>query len=370
LKECGWTSRNGSIDSALIWQLFTGETGLTPEAMLAGGYLPDPTYDTYGPDDYFVHDQRPRGFAALLDMVAAGALDPPHPDSAGPGSARDERGRGHGSGALGDGRLVLGAHVDRVEYKTCGGGVTVSAADNRSWTAKYVISTLSLGILQRLGGAGGLFSPPIPPPQMQVMRKYVMANYTKIFVQWPADGVWWNTSIYKWAQANGGANGGDLPSVRNLGHPSLKTAGSNTLFFDLGDPQSTRWENMADEEAEEELLRTLRGQHPDVRIGKPSAFHITRHSVDPLTYGAYSAWALTTDEDHAMFSKPLSPSASCASPSVFLSGEAMCANMNGFVHGGLLAGRRDAGTVLKALGYSLAASAVSEQYGGVSPCDA
>jgi monoamine oxidase len=190
-----------------------------------------------------------------------------------------------------------------------------------------------------------------------------MANYTKIFAQWAEDCVWWNHSVYKWAQTNSGRNGGDLPSVRNLGHSSLNTAGSNTLFFDLGDPESTLWESMGDEEAEALLLQKLRSQHPGVEIAAPIAFHITRHSVDPLSYGAYSAWGMSDDEDHAAAGRPLSPLSCPDLPKVFLSGEAFCANMNGFVHGGLLAGRRDAVKVLNALG-----QAVKEH--DVSLCDA
>lgn len=328
---CGWNFTDG-LDRALLWQLFTGETGAPPDQMLASGYMPDPTYEDFGPDDFFVKDataSNPRGFARVLDAVADGLLDGSHKP------------------ALGGGRLVLGADVDSVAY-TCE-GVVVTAADGRSWRARHLISTLPLGVLQRRAAAqppGRLFAPPVPPAQRAAMRQIRMTNYTKIFAQWEAP--WWDTSVYKWAQANEGFNGGELGSVRNLAHPSVYP-GSSTLLFDLGDPQASEWEGLSDAAARSRLVRRLREHHVNVSIPEPVAFHITRHSRDPLSYGAYSAWGLSSDADHVLAAAPLAASARCA-PRVWLSGEAFCRNYNGFVHGGLFAGRRDARRVLRALG--------------------
>lgn len=149
---CGWTLHD-EVDNALLWQLFTGETGLPPQRMRADGYLPDPTYETFGPDDFFVKDQHPRGFARLLDAIAAGALD-------------------GGTPALDGGRLHLHTTVTRIEH-TCD-GVRVTAADGRTWHAKHAISTLPLGVLQRR--ADDLFLPRVPPTQLAALRSISMAN--------------------------------------------------------------------------------------------------------------------------------------------------------------------------------------------------
>lgn len=328
--RCGWNSTSG-LDRAIIWQVFTGETTQPPEATSASGCLPDPTYETFGADDNFVFDQRPRGFAHLLDMVADGALD------------------GGRAAALSGGRLALNTTVDLIEY-SCEGEATVRAVDGRAWRARTVLSTLPLGVLQARGAS--LFEPPIRAAQRAALAAVAMGNYTKIFAQWAAP--WWDERLYKWAQANEGLNGGDLPSVRNLGHTSLLD-GSNTLLFDLGDPQSTAWERLGDAEAQAELVRTLRGQHPGVEVPLPTAFFMTRHSTDPLSLGAFSNWALSAQEDHVRMAEPLAyypapPSGPPCPPAVWLSGEASCPNFGGFVHGGLLAGRRDARKVLEALG--------------------
>ena len=321
---CGFPRSPDGIDRSLEWQLFTGETGLPPQHMKAGAYLPDPTYDTFGADDFFVTDQRPHGFALLLDAVAAGALD-------------------GGASAIDGGRLVLNSTVTRIEY-ACDGARVVTA-DGRSWSTRHVISTLPLGVLQRR--ADELFTPRVPRKQMGALHAVSMSNYTKIFAQW--EEAWWNTGVYKWAQANDGVNGGELGSVRNLAHPSVHP-GSKTLLFDLGDPQSSKWEGLTDAEASALLLDNLRMTHPDVVIPPPIAFHMTRHSRDALSYGAYSAWGTSTGADHQNAAMPLATGGPSCAPRVWLSGEAFCPNFNGFVHGGLLAGRRDARRVLAALG--------------------
>lgn len=179
---------------------------------------------------------------------------------------------------------------------------------------------------------------------------------TKIFAQWRV--IWWDVSVYKWAQANPGFNGGELGSVRNLAHESV-LPGSRTLLFDLGDPQSSEWEALSDESATARLLASLRAMHPNVTIPAPIAFHMTRHSRDALSYGAYSAWGTSDAVDHARAARPLAARVTCT-PRVWLSGEALCPNYNGFVHGGILAGRRDARKVLAALGRPLPPSSHEE----------
>ena len=51
-----------------------------------------------------------------------------------------------------------------------------------------------------------------------------------VFAQWATP--WWDVSVYKWAQANDGFNGGELGSVRNIAHPLVHPR-SRTLFLEL-----------------------------------------------------------------------------------------------------------------------------------------
>ena len=79
------------------------------------------------PDDRFVTDQHPRGFARLIDGMTRASVPP------------------------GDPRVVFGARVTRVAYGGAHGhGCEVAAADGRGWRARHeVFSTLPLGVLQR-----------------------------------------------------------------------------------------------------------------------------------------------------------------------------------------------------------------------------
>ena len=252
-----------NVDRALEWQLFTGEIGLLHRRCWRS--LPaDPTYDDFGPTT---------SSSSSSTSAALRACSMPSPT----GSSMEDCKR-HGWPPR---STPMSPRSVTLPRRHCG------AADGRSWSARHVISTIPLGVLQRR--ADTLFSPPIPPPQRAAIGRVPMSNYTKIFAQWARP--WWDVTVYKWAQGNRGFNGGELGSVRNLAHKSV-LPGSNVLLFDLGEPQSSEWERLTDEAARARLVMRLRETHPGTAIDEPVAFHISRHSLDPLSYGAYSAWAI------------------------------------------------------------------------------
>ena len=82
---------------------------------------------------------------------------------------------------------------------------------------------------------------------------------------------------------------GEFSLWHNLNHASL-LPGSQTLLSFLGEPQSSRYEGMADADVLAALMRRLRLQHPHAAhsMPEPSAFFISRHGYDPLSRGAYS----------------------------------------------------------------------------------
>ena len=152
IRRCGWDAADkDKVDAALMWQPFTGESGMLPEASSLWGALPDPTYQLWGADDKFVMDQNPRGFAAALDAAVRDVLPP------------------------GDARLLLNTTVASIAYDC--DAVSVSAADGRRWRARHVISTLPAGVLQR---GAHLFEPPMPSRQRAALSTLHMANYTKV----------------------------------------------------------------------------------------------------------------------------------------------------------------------------------------------
>jgi hypothetical protein len=89
----------------------------------------------------FVIEQRPRGFAGLIDELTADSVPP------------------------GDSRVVFGADVVRIDYGDCeGNGIELAARDGRTFRArKEVISTLPLGSMRHHHAS--IFSPALPEAQ-------------------------------------------------------------------------------------------------------------------------------------------------------------------------------------------------------------
>lgn len=113
--------------------------------------------------------------------------------------------------------------------------------------AKEVISTLPLGVLQRVHGT--MFDPPMPAAHVEVLTSdgIVMANLTHVLLQMPKDFEFpskWQ-SLPRWVSANKGANdtrsSGEFSEWQNLNHPSM-LPGSQILLSFLGDPQSSYYE--------------------------------------------------------------------------------------------------------------------------------
>ncbi|KAL1524838.1 hypothetical protein AB1Y20_019718 [Prymnesium parvum] len=312
-----------ALEAAMLWQSFAAESGLPASRQSLWGSVPDPTFSWFGPDEWMVID--PRGFEALLLEVASSR-----------GSSHAERPPPLFA------NVHLHTHVNRISY-SCS-GVVVHSSDGRRYAAQYALVTLPIGVLQ---AAPALFAPRLPDAQAAALRKFTMSNYTKIYAQWRE--VWWDDELDKWLVASAADEVGPLTACRNLNHASL-LPGSRTLLWDLAEPHSSEWEAMDDRRAQQALVAQLRRQFPSRRIPPPAAFLMTRYGRSPLSRGAYSAWSLgMTEEDHATMAAPLRAASHCR-PRVFLSGEGMCASLSGYAHAALLAGRRDAMSVLYEVG--------------------
>ena len=336
LIDCGWIPHT-EVEYAVDWAM-SGEdaNGLPARNESLKSFDPDPSYTWWGPDDHFVIDQNPRGFAAMIDTMARHSVP------------------------LGDPRVVFDSKVTHIAYGGCG-PVNVTTADGRVFRArKEVISTLPLGVLKHHHAS--IFAPPLPRAQAELLAfdsRFVMGNLTHVVVQFPR--VWWNDTLFKWIAANarsnttkggGGPDGagpdaaGEFAIWHNMNHPSL-LPGSHILLSFLGDPQSSKYEAMPDAEVKRAVMKRIRLQNPTMtNIPEPSAFFISRHGYDENTYGAYSiSLAGWNDTLHATLVKPLR---SCTDRRVRvqLAGEAMCDNLNGYTHGALQSGRESAARYL------------------------
>jgi len=145
LNKCGWKPKT-NVEWALDWALAADESGTRAEDGAANAFLPDPTYNWWGPDDWLVTDQHPRGFARLIDAMVRDSV----PE--------------------GDERIKLNTHVSNINWGSH--GVTVTAKDGRTFSGKHAISTVSYGVLQN--HHHHLFTPTLPSSQVSdLMNNFV-----------------------------------------------------------------------------------------------------------------------------------------------------------------------------------------------------
>ena len=158
LRHCGWVPRTEE-EYAMDWAM-SGEdaNGEPARNESLRSFDPDASYQWWGPDDQFVIDQHPRGFARLIDGMVGNTVPP------------------------GDPRVLFDATVTAVRYDCA--GVEVSTADGRLFRAKQAISTLPLGVLHHHHKE--IFHPPIPKAQADMLTPesgYRMGNLTHVVIQ-------------------------------------------------------------------------------------------------------------------------------------------------------------------------------------------
>ena len=197
------------------------------------------------------------------------------------------------------------------------------------------------------GRGASLFEPPLPQRQLQALRSNTMANFTKLFLQF--DVAFWENSTAAdgsiWAADGGGAAPpsqwlmggeleGELVEWHNLDHPTL-IPGSRTLVGMATGTQATAYETMPDAELRAVAMRRLRTHWPSAP--EPVAFHATRHGLDPLSFGAYSANALGFD-GFDLQQEPLRDTN--GSLRVMFAGEHVCSSLQGYLQGAWESGHR------------------------------
>jgi monoamine oxidase len=322
LTDCGWVPQN-EVEWAMDWALTVDDPGFAARLQSLHGALPDPTYQWWGKDDNFVIEQDPRGYAKVLDHMVKDTVPP------------------------GDSRVVFGAFVSKIAYDC--DGATLTTRDGRSFSAKEVISTLPLGVLQRKHA--DLFEPPLPKKHADLLNDHglVMGNLTHVVLQFPT--VWWDDSLPRWMSAIHGANtsraSGEFSEWQNLNYASF-IPGSQMLLSFLGDPQSSIYEGMSNEEAQAAAMRSLRAQHPQKSIPDPVAFFMSRWGYGGASYGAYSG--IEPGFKDKFFETLTKPLKACGQARIRFAGEAMCDNLSGFTHGARQSGLEVAARYLHSVG--------------------
>merc|ERR1712166_241997 len=259
LTACGWAPSTNA-EWAMDWAMVSDESGVLPRNNALAGFAPDATYDWWGPDDYLVVDQNPRGMASMIDYMVKDSVPP------------------------GDERVKLNAKVKGIEWGT--GGATVTTEDGRTFTSDHVITTLSLGVMRKHHEE--IFSPGLPTKQADTLmtNHAEMANLTHVLVQFPS--VWWDNSVPAWISANEGGKDerGEFVVWHNMNADGF-VPGSKTLLSFLGEPQAMTYGLMTEAEIMPVIMERLRAQNPNIDIPDASAAWLKNWGNDPLTEGAY-----------------------------------------------------------------------------------
>ena len=158
LRLAGWRPLEDAKADAIEWWQFDFEYGYSPDQSSQEFSIVNynTTFYTYSQANNYVFDQR--GYNAFIKGEASTFLQ------------------------KNDSRLLLNTIVTNISYTDH--DVTISNKDGSCIEAEYAVCTFSLGVLQN--DAVG-FSPALPSWKQLGIETFLMATYTKIFLQFPPD---------------------------------------------------------------------------------------------------------------------------------------------------------------------------------------
>ncbi|KAL8687288.1 MAG: hypothetical protein Q9218_006495 [Villophora microphyllina] len=301
LSLAGWKAGKDAAAQTVEWWEFDFEYAFTPNA----------TFYQYSDQNNYVFDER--GFNAFIKGEASTFLK------------------------NNDQRLLLNTVVTNITYD--GSGVTVHNQDGSCIQADYAICTFSLGVLQ---SDGVTFDPELPSWKQEGIETFSMGTYTKIFLQFPPDKVFWNISYQFFLYADPHERG-YYPVFQSLDAEGF-LPGSGIIFVTVLQSQSYVVEAQDDETTKAEVLAVLRSMFGADKVPEPIAFLYPRWSLEPWAYGSYSNWPLgTTLEMHQNLRANVGR--------LYFAGEATSAEYFGFLQGawfeGQAAGETIAGLIKK-----------------------
>jgi polyamine oxidase len=206
------------------------------------------TFYQYSDENNFVFD--PRGFNTIIKGEASTFLK------------------------KNDKRLLLNTIVKEIDYSNT--GVKVTNKDGSCIQADYAICTFSLGVLQN---EVIKFKPEFPAWKQRGIETFQMATYTKIFMQFLPDQVFWNTNTQFFLYADPQERG-YYPVFQSLDSPGF-LPGSEILFVTVVQDESYKVEAQDDETTKQEVLAVLRKMYGPENVPMPTAFMYPRWSLEP-----------------------------------------------------------------------------------------
>ena len=234
-----------------------------------------------------------------------------------------------------DPRLLLNTIVTDIAYSDS--GVVVHTDDGSCIQAEYAICTFSVGVLQH---DDVQFHPELPEWKRTGIDSMTMATYTKIFLQFPPDKVFWdkNTIFYLYADSY---ERGYYPVWESLDSPGF-LEGSGIIFVTVVQDQSYQAEAQTDEQTKDQVMKVLRKMFGEENVPDPIDFMYPRWSLEPWAYGSYSNWPPSyTLEMHQNLRASVGR--------LWFAGEATSTEYYGFLHGAYFEGQRAGESIAKCI---------------------
>ncbi|KAL0937101.1 N1-acetylpolyamine oxidase [Colletotrichum truncatum] len=258
----------------------------------------DSTFHRWADENNFVHD--PRGFSTFVKNEAATYLKENDP------------------------RLLLNTVVENITYSS--EGVEIHNNDGSCISAEYAVCTFSLGVLQQ---EVVKFSPELPEWKRTAIHSMTMGTYTKIFLQFRPEDVFWdkNTQFFLYADP---IQRGYFPLFQSLDHPDFEP-GSGILFVTVVDQLSFAVEAQDFDTTKKQVMAVLRRMFGN-GIADPIDFYYPQWSLKPWAFGSFSNWPPSLSlETHQNLRANLG--------NVWFAGEATHPQYFGFLQGAWFEGR-------------------------------
>ncbi|WCJ36059.1 Polyamine oxidase 1 [Euphorbia peplus] len=261
----------------------------------------------HGEDEYFVAD--PRGYEVIVQYLAKQFL----------------------SSLTSDPRLKLNKAVKEISYSD--NGVTLKTEDGSTYNSKYVIVSVSLGVLQ-----SDLieFKPKLPTWKKIAIADFSMTIYTKIFLKFP----------YKFWPTGPGTEFFLYTHVRRGYYPiwqhlEKEYPGSNVIMVTLTSDESRRVEALTDKEIEAEIMEILKKLFGE-KIPNPEEILVPRWGMSKYYKGSYSNWPPNyTQQRKDQLAEAIGP--------VYFTGEHTSKKYIGYATGAYYAGIDTANDLIKCI---------------------
>ncbi|ETN42703.1 uncharacterized protein HMPREF1541_01861 [Cyphellophora europaea CBS 101466] len=318
LSLAGWKPKKDAQKQAVEWWYFDWEYSWQPEVSSAMFSMANynTTFYQWSDENNFVWDSR--GFNTIVKGEASEFLN----------CTTDSY------DCSNDDRLLLNTIVTNLTYSD--EGVIVLTEDGTCLEADFAICTFSLGVLQN---EVVTFEPQLPEWKTRAINTFQMGTYTKIFMQFPPDQVFWDTDTQFFLYADPRERG-YYPVFQSLDGPGFIN-GSGILFVTVVQDQSYTAEAQGSNVTEGEVMEVLRKMYGQ-DIPDPTAFMYPTWSLEPWTYGCYSNWPQgTTLEQHANLRANLDR--------LYFAGEATHPEYYGFLQAAYYEGQTAAQTIVDCL---------------------